>query len=106
MSAEPAGVYASKEEVDRRRSVDSQLAAFSTRIGSLEATMRERNLISAGIKQEVAVLQGEMKANTNLTKEVRDILVTFKTVGKIAKWCSYILGAAAAGLATVKGLRG
>lgn len=106
MNTEPEGVYASKEEVDRRRSVDSQLAAFSTRIGSLESAMRDRNIISAGIKDEVSVLKTEMKANTEITREVRNILVTFKNIGRIAKWCSYILGAIAAGFAVVKGIRG
>lgn len=94
-----------ESEGERRKSVDSQFAAFSTRIGSLEAAMRDHNLMGAGIKDEVAALQTEMKVNTQVTTEVRDILVTFKTVGKIAKWCSYLLGALAAGLAALKGLR-
>lgn len=55
---------------------DERLAAFDRRLSSLEA---------------------KLDANTALTKDVRDILGTFRVVGLMAKWIGAI-GAAALAL--------
>ena len=44
----------------------------------------------------VEELKREMKANTEITREVRDILATFRVVGLMAKWMAAVGAAAVA----------
>ncbi len=74
---------------------------------------RKSDDIIAGLVGDVAGLKSDMAANTAKTteaadtiKEVRDILTTFKLVGKFAKWLGGIVAAVAGAWAAVKGLRG
>ena len=45
---------------------------------------------------DVALLKDEMKRNTEVTTQVRDILASFRIVGTIAKWVAAIGAAATA----------
>jgi hypothetical protein len=54
---------------------------------------------------DVAVLKDEMKANTKVTTEVRDILTTFKMVGAFAKWSAAIVAAVVGAWAAIRGIR-
>ena len=51
---------------------------------------------------DVADLKRDLAENNKTTSEVRDILVTFKTLGTIAKWVAAIAGAIAAVVAAIK----
>lgn len=44
----------------------------------------------------------EMRRNTAVTEDMRDILTSFKMVGRVAKWITTIVGAVAATVAAVK----
>lgn len=45
------------------------------------------------LMDDVAVLKSQMTENTRLTKEVREILASFRIAGKVAKWVT-AMGAA------------
>ena len=40
--------------------------------------------------QQVNALQKEMTANTEITRQVADVLASFRVMAAIAKWCSAI----------------
>lgn len=68
--------------------------------------MAERRLEDQRINQlqlDVNTIQVQLKENTEVTIQVREILGTFKTVASFAKWLSAIGGGIAAGIAVVKG---
>lgn len=46
--------------------------------------------------QDVAVLKQQMVENTEVTKQVRDILTSFRIMGAIAKWGASIAAGIAA----------
>jgi hypothetical protein len=50
-------------------------------------------------------LKLEMKKNTEVTEQVRDILASFRIAGAIAKWIGGMAGAAAGVWAFMKGFR-
>ncbi len=58
-------------EEDRRKAVD---AKFSD------------------LEQQLALLRFEMVNNTEITKQVRDVLSSFKVIGHVAKWLT-VMGA-------------
>jgi hypothetical protein len=74
--------------------------------------MRMQAQATVGLQHQMGELTNNLAENTAMTKanndvvtEVRDILTTFKTLGKFAKWISGI-GAAILGLfAAWKGLK-
>lgn len=45
------------------------------------------------LEQRMERFEGKLDENTATTREVRDILATFKIVGAVAKWCSIVGGA-------------
>ena len=53
---------------------------------------------------DVESLQHQMAENTEVTKQVRDILASFKTAAAIAKWITTIAAAGAAVTAFIKGV--
>ena len=59
-----------------------------------------------GLKGKVATLETSMAENTAMTKEVRDILATFRTLATVAKWFTAIAGAVAAGFAMFRSIKG
>lgn len=48
----------------------------------------------ARLEDRMGRFESKLDENTATTREVRDILATFKVVGAIAKWCSAVGGAA------------
>lgn len=46
--------------------------------------------------KDVEVLKAQMAENTEITKQVRDILGSFRIAGAIAKWTAAIVGGAIA----------
>lgn len=42
------------------------------------------------LEGQLAALRFEMANNTEITKQVRDILTTFTVIGKLAKWLTTI----------------
>lgn len=91
-------------EIERRRVVDQQFANIRAKFNAIEGNMALQADATLGVQTDVTELKTEMKANTVVTTEVRDILTTFKTLGTFAKWASSI-GAAIIGLiAAIKGL--
>lgn len=68
--------------------------------------MNERRTDDHRINQlqlDVNTIQLQLKENTDVTIQVREILGTFKTVASLAKWVSAVGGGIAAGFAVVKG---
>ncbi len=63
---------------DRLDDIEKKLALGETRFSQLRA--------------QVADVQTEVRVNTDVTLEVRDIIITFKTFTKVMKW-STALGA-------------
>lgn len=62
----------------------------------MENPMPDRRTPDPVVQQlvsDVAQLQKDMKENTAVTKEVRDILRAFKIMGTIAKWTGAFAGA-------------
>lgn len=51
---------------------------------------------------DVDDLKLEMKRNTEVTEQVRDILASFRVMMAVAKWFTAIAGAVAAGIALLK----
>ena len=45
---------------------------------------------------DVALLKADMRANTEVTTQVRDILASFRVVGAVAKWAAAVGAGAAA----------
>ena len=45
---------------------------------------------------DVAVLKADMRANTEITAQVRDILASFRIIGAVAKWSAAVGAGAAA----------
>jgi hypothetical protein len=54
----------------------------------------------AALEARLSAIEGKLEENTQLTKDVRDILGTFRIVGIAAKWIGAI---GAAGLAIYHG---
>lgn len=91
-------------EIERRRVVDQEFANIRAKFVALDGNMALQADATLGVQTDVTELKRDMKANTVVTTEVRDILTTFKTLGTFAKWSSSI-GAAIIGLvAAWKGL--
>lgn len=84
-------------EMERRRVVDQQFADIRAKFTAIEGNMALQADATLGLQTDVTELKTEMKVNTAVTTEVRDILTTFKTLGTFAKWISSI-GAAILGL--------
>lgn len=56
------------------------------------------------IEQKLAVFEKMLAENTTTTTEVRDILITVRTIGKLAVWAGTILAAVIGGYLAVKEL--
>ena len=54
---------------------------------------------------DVNQLKTDMKANTEITTQVRDILATFSTLASVAKWLGAISAAVAGVWAMIKGFK-
>jgi len=52
------------------------------------------------LERRLSALESKLDENTAMTKDVRDILATFRVMGLVAKWVAAI---AAAGLAVYHG---
>lgn len=59
----------------------------------------------AALVTDVAELKRQMEENTTVTVQVRDILASFKIMGKIAKWVAAVVTAVTVTWAAVKGVR-
>jgi hypothetical protein len=59
----------------------------------------------ATLVTDVATLKAQMVENTVVTVQVRDILASFRIVGKIAKWMTAIVTAVTVTWAAIKGVR-
>lgn len=97
-------------EVERRRAIDDQFADIKKRLDDGDITMRMNAQATVGLQQQVGEISGALAENTAMTKannevvtEVRNILTTFTTLGKFAKWTSRIAAAVGAALAAVIG---
>jgi hypothetical protein len=77
-----------------RRSDDPRIAAMARSLAVLER-MKAHDV--ATLMTDVNDLKRQMVENTIVTVQVRDILASFKILGKIAKWVA-AMGAAAAAL--------
>jgi hypothetical protein len=60
----------------------------------------------ATLVTDVATLKAQMAENTAVTVQVRDILASFRIVGKIAKWIAAMGAAAVAVWHGIKFLKG
>jgi hypothetical protein len=63
---------------------------------------RSSDVILAQVVTDVDQLKDEMRRNTEVTEQVRDILASFKIIAAVAKWLTAIAGAGAALIALVK----
>lgn len=45
------------------------------------------------LAQDVEVLKRQMEENTVITKQVRDILASFRVAGAVAKWTAAVVAA-------------
>ena len=46
----------------------------------------------ATLKEQHTALSGEIKKNTEITEQVRDILASFRVIGLVAKWLTAVGG--------------
>jgi hypothetical protein len=53
----------------------------------------------------VATLKQQMEEHAKVTMQIRDILASFKIIGKIAKWMTAVITACGAVYAAIKGVR-
>lgn len=93
-----------------RRSDDPRIAAMARSLAVLER-MKAHDVATlmtdvSGLKTDVNDLKRQMAENTIVTVQVRDILASFKILGKIAKWVAAMGAAAAALWHGVKFLKG
>ncbi len=72
---------------------------LKSKVADIETGLAANTAMTVEVKKDIA-------ENTKVTTEVRDILTTFKMVGKFAKWLGAIVAAVATAIAAVKGLRG
>ena len=56
------------------------------------------------LQERMEKFEGLLAANTTTTTEVRDILITFRTLGKFAVWIGSILAAVIGGYLAVREL--
>lgn len=63
---------------------------------------RSTDPLVSQLATDVAQLQSEMKRNTEVTEQVRDILSSFKVMMAVAKWFTAVAGAIAAAIALFK----
>lgn len=57
-----------------------------------------------GIEQKLAVFERLLSENTETTNEVRDILITMRTLGKFVAWAGGIIFAVASAWAAIVAL--
>lgn len=57
------------------------------------------------VMEDISDLQRDMKANTEITTQVRDLLATFAILASVAKWVAAISAAVAGVWAMIKGFK-
>jgi hypothetical protein len=57
------------------------------------------------LMSDVSELKRQMAENTVVTVQVRDILASFRIVGKVAKWTTAVVTACAVVWGAIKGVR-
>lgn len=80
-------------------------ASADSNDAAARASRRHTDHVIVALVGDVAVLKDQMVENTRVTKEVRDILSTFRVLGTFATWIGSILAALVAAYTAVKGLR-
>ena len=63
---------------------------------------RESDHRIAALEERASVIERKIDENTAITKEVADILATFRVMGNLAKWTSAIAAAFSAVYAALK----
>lgn len=64
---------------ERQRRVEDQLVVVSQRLDRGDHKFDE-------MRDEVTKLKAEMQVNTEVTMEIRDIVTSFRTLSRFAKW--------------------
>ena len=85
---------------------EPQTSPARTNDADARESRRKTDDVIDALVLDVHDLKRDMIENTKTTKEVRDILTSFKMVGKFARWIGLIVAAVAGAWAAVKGLRG
>lgn len=75
------------KKIPERRALDPKITAFMT-ASTLERTE---------IRRAITDVQAELKANTAITKDVADLIASFRVLAAVGKW----IAAVGAGLAAV-----
>lgn len=63
---------------------------------------RSSDAIVGQLVDDVSQLKLEMKRNTEVTEQVRDILASFRVIAAVAKWLTVIAGLGASFIALFK----
>lgn len=66
---------------------------------------RKTDLRVEMLVEQMAQVKQELALNTEITRQVRDVLATFRVVAKAAKWTTYIVSAITAIIALFHGVR-
>ena len=92
-------------DTDARSRSAAQTVSADRADGAARELRRKTDDVIDALVLDVHDLKRDMIENTKTTKEVRDILTSFKMVGKFARWIGLIIAAVAGAWAAVKGLR-
>jgi len=99
-------------EVERRRVIDDQFEKIRERFELMDNKMQgqvERTVVLheqvQSLDEKVSTGLQQLAENTKVTTEVRDLLVTGKTMGKLVKWVSGIAASVIAAYAAWRGLK-
>jgi hypothetical protein len=73
-----------------RRKPDEWRVGIERRIRAIEVAATEVAATTQQNSEALKANSANLKANTDMTQEIRDLLVGFKTLAKLAKWATAI----------------
>lgn len=65
-----------RAEIERREKIDGNFLGIEARFAEIDESFK--------------ALRFEMANNTEITKQVRDVLASFRVMGSVAKWCTAV----------------
>ncbi len=89
-------------EVERRRAIDEQFTQIRDRFEMMDNKLQGQVERTVLLDEKVTVGLAQLAENTKVTTEVRDLLITGRTMGKLVKWVTGIAASIIAAYAAWK----
>ena len=103
MSENPQTAQTNDADARTHRAAQNTSAAVAD--SAARESRRAADSVIERLVLDVHDLKRDMVENTKTTKEVRDILTSFKVVGQFARWLGLIVAALVSAWVAIKGLR-